>query len=57
VLVPGVRASVGPAGDQSRVVTPRHAAAAGARYVVVGRVVTAAADRRAALASVIAALE
>jgi orotidine-5'-phosphate decarboxylase len=57
VLVPGVRGAAGPAGDQSRVVTPKAAAGAGARYVVVGRMVTAAADRRGALASVIAALE
>ena len=52
VLVPGVRAASGPAQDQARVVTPREAAAAGARYVVVGRMVTSAADRRAAMEAV-----
>jgi orotidine-5'-phosphate decarboxylase len=41
-LVPGVRLSGGDAQDQSRVVTPREAADAGARYIVVGRAVTAA---------------
>jgi len=56
-LVPGVRASGGAAGDQSRVVTPEAVAAAGARYAVIGRMVTAAADRRAALDAVIAALD
>jgi orotidine-5'-phosphate decarboxylase len=39
------------------VVTPREAAVAGARYVVVGRTVTAAADRRAALDQVLRDLD
>ena len=38
--------------DHARVVTPRRRAAAGARYVVVGRIVTAAPDRRAAMREV-----
>jgi orotidine-5'-phosphate decarboxylase len=38
------------------VVTPGEAAAAGARYVVVGRMVTAAADRRAAMDQVLGEL-
>jgi orotidine-5'-phosphate decarboxylase len=41
-LVPGVRLAGGPGHDQARVVTPREAAMAGARYIVVGRAVTAA---------------
>ena len=53
VLVPGVRAAGGAAQDQARVVTPRQAAEAGARYVVVGRMVTNAADRRAAMEAVV----
>jgi orotidine-5'-phosphate decarboxylase len=56
VLVPGVRATSGATDDQSRVVTPKEVAAAGARYAVIGRMVTAAADRRAAMDSVLAAL-
>jgi orotidine-5'-phosphate decarboxylase len=48
-LVPGVRQATGAVHDQARVVTPREAADAGARYVVVGRMVTAAPDRRAAM--------
>ena len=60
-LVPGVRAAVA-AGearsthDQARVVTPAEAAAAGARYVVIGRIVTAAQDRLAAMDRVVAEL-
>jgi orotidine-5'-phosphate decarboxylase len=49
-LVPGVRLAGDAAGDQRRVVTPAAAAAAGARYVVLGRTVTAAADPAAAFA-------
>ena len=56
VLVPGVRASGGAVDDQSRVVTPEQAAAAGASYIVVGRMVTAAADRRAAMDGLLARL-
>ena len=52
VLVPGVRAPGGAAQDQARVVTPRQAAEAGARYVVVGRMVTGAPDRRTAMEAV-----
>jgi orotidine-5'-phosphate decarboxylase len=48
-LVPGVRLAGDGAGDQRRVVTPAGAAAAGARYVVLGRTVTGAADPAAAL--------
>ena len=43
-LVPGVRRTGDATGDQARVVTPGAAAASGARYVVVGRAVTAAED-------------
>jgi orotidine-5'-phosphate decarboxylase len=48
-LVPGVRFAGGAAQDQARVVTPRQAAEAGARYVVVGRPVTEAKDPCAAM--------
>lgn len=56
VLVPGVRAAGGAVQDQARVVTPGEAAAAGATYVVVGRMVTSAPDRAAAMAAVRAEL-
>ena len=48
VLVPGVRAAGSASHDQVRVVTPEVAAQAGARYVVLGRMVTAATDPAAA---------
>ena len=53
VLVPGVRAAGSAVQDQARVVTPSEAAAAGARYVVIGRIVTGAPDRRAAMDQVL----
>jgi orotidine-5'-phosphate decarboxylase len=43
-LVPGIRLEGGATHDQARVMTPAAAAAAGARYLVLGRAVTAAAD-------------
>jgi len=56
VLVPGIRMSGGAAHDQRRVVTPAEAALAGARYIVVGRAVTAAPDPRVAMDAVLADL-
>lgn len=55
-LVPGVRLPGGDRQDQSRVVTPGEAAAAGARYVVLGRAVTAAESPRTAMKAVLADL-
>jgi orotidine-5'-phosphate decarboxylase len=49
VLIPGVRLSGGQSQDQARVVTPAEAAAAGADFVVIGRAVTGAPDRPAAM--------
>jgi orotidine-5'-phosphate decarboxylase len=49
VLIPGIRLSGGAVHDQQRVMTPAAAAAAGARWIVLGRAVTAAADPAAAL--------
>lgn len=46
VLIPGIRLAGAPTQDQSRTVTPTEAAGTGAEYVVVGRAVTAAGDRR-----------
>ena len=53
ILVPGVRQPGAASHDQARVVSPREAADAGARYIVVGRMVTAAADRRMAMDEVL----
>ncbi|HYC50504.1 MAG TPA: orotidine-5'-phosphate decarboxylase [Gemmatimonadaceae bacterium] len=55
-LVPGVRLAEGAAHDQARVVTPRQAAEAGARYVVIGRAVTAAKSPADAMEHVLADL-
>ena len=52
-VVPGIRLAGGTTHDQARVVTPGGARKAGARYVVLGRAVTAAADPRAAMAAVL----
>jgi orotidine-5'-phosphate decarboxylase len=52
LLVPGIRLTGGERHDQARVVTPAEAAARGARWIVVGRAVTGAADPRAAMAQV-----
>ena len=55
-LVPGVRIAGTEANDQARVVTPAEAAAAGARYIVLGRTVTASSDPREAMERVLAEL-
>jgi orotidine-5'-phosphate decarboxylase len=55
-LVPGIRLAGGATHDQQRVMTPAAAAAAGARWLVLGRAVTGAADPVAAMAAVRAAL-
>jgi orotidine-5'-phosphate decarboxylase len=53
LIVPGVRVADTSAHDQARVVTPGAARAAGARFVVVGRAVTADPDPRAVMARVL----
>jgi orotidine-5'-phosphate decarboxylase len=55
-LVPGIRLAGGDTQDQARVVTPREAAAAGARYIVLGRAVTAAKSARDAMSAVLSDL-
>jgi orotidine-5'-phosphate decarboxylase len=57
ILVPGVRAAGGAVQDQVRVVTPQQAVEAGARYIIAGRMITAASDRRAAMQRLLAELE
>lgn len=56
VLIPGIRMAGGASHDQARVVSPADAVAAGADYVVIGRAITAAPDRRAAMSEVLAQL-
>ena len=53
LLVPGIRLAGDDAGDQSRIVTPAAAVAAGADYIVIGRSVTAADDPAAAMQMVL----
>lgn len=57
VLVPGIRLAGGASHDQRRVVTPAEAASAGARYIVVGRAVTAAPNPAKAMETVVTELE
>ncbi|HUQ82428.1 MAG TPA: orotidine-5'-phosphate decarboxylase [Gemmatimonadaceae bacterium] len=57
LLVPGIRMAGGATHDQRRVVTPARAASAGARYIVLGRAVTAADDPNAAMERVLSELE
>ena len=56
LLVPGIRLAGGSAHDQRRVMTPAAAQAAGARYLILGRAVTAAADPRRAMRTVLTEL-
>jgi orotidine-5'-phosphate decarboxylase len=56
LLIPGIRLPGGEAHDQRRVMTPQAAAEAGARWLILGRAVTGAADPVAAMAAVHAAL-
>ncbi|HEX6534958.1 MAG TPA: orotidine-5'-phosphate decarboxylase [Gemmatimonadaceae bacterium] len=56
LLVPGIRLAGGTVHDQKRVVTPEGAVAAGASYLVLGRVVTGAPDPAATLRGIRASL-
>jgi orotidine-5'-phosphate decarboxylase len=56
LLVPGIRLSGGASHDQRRVMTPGAAQRAGARYLVLGRAVTGAADPALAMAAVLGEL-
>jgi orotidine-5'-phosphate decarboxylase len=54
VLTPGVRPAWAGKDDQKRIMTPAEAVAAGADYLVVGRPVLKAADRKAAVENILA---
>lgn len=56
LLVPGIRLAGGASHDQRRVMTPVAAQSAGARYLILGRAVTAAADPRRAMDTVLGEL-
>ena len=53
IVTPGIRMPGQSANDQQRLATPREALSAGADYIVVGRAVTAAAEPRQALETLI----
>jgi orotidine-5'-phosphate decarboxylase len=53
ILTPGIRPAGGDAGDQRRVATPADAIRAGADYLVVGRPITGAANRRDAALKIV----
>jgi orotidine-5'-phosphate decarboxylase len=55
-LVPGIRLAEGTAHDQRRVMTPGAAAEAGARWIILGRAVTAADDPPRAMEAVLGEL-
>lgn len=57
LLIPGIRLPGGDAHDQRRVMTPRAAMDAGARWLILGRAVTGAADPVAAMGTVHASLQ
>jgi orotidine-5'-phosphate decarboxylase len=54
LITPGIRPSGAKADDQTRVLTPAQAAAAGANFLVVGRPISQAADPAAAARSILA---
>jgi orotidine-5'-phosphate decarboxylase len=56
LLVPGIRLAGGSAHDQRRVMTPAAAQSAGARYLILGRAVTAAANPQRAMQTVLTEL-
>lgn len=57
LVTPGIRPTGGDKGDQTRIMTPAQALAAGSSYLVIGRPITAAPDPLAALAAIEAELQ
>ncbi|MBU0604843.1 MAG: orotidine-5'-phosphate decarboxylase [Candidatus Omnitrophica bacterium] len=53
IVTPGVRPKWAASGDQKRIATPAEAIACGASYIVVGRPVTEAADRKEAVRKIL----
>ncbi len=57
LVTPGIRPAGGDKGDQTRIMTPAQALAAGSSYLVIGRPITAAPDPLAALEAIEAELQ
>ncbi len=57
IVTPGIRPGFATSDDQKRVMTPKEALAAGSDFIVIGRPVTQAPDRKAAVRSIIADIE
>lgn len=57
IVTPGIRPADAAADDQKRIKTPRDAVADGADYLVIGRPITQAANRSAAVEAIVADME
>lgn len=57
IITPGVRPSGSDAGDQKRIMTPADAIRAGSDYLVIGRPIVQASDRRAAAEAILKEVE
>jgi len=57
IVTPGIRPIFATNDDQKRVMTPKDAAKAGADYMVIGRAITQAADKRAAVRKILEEIE
>jgi len=57
IVTPGIRPADATADDQKRIKTPRDAVADGADYLVIGRPITKAANRSAAVEAIVADME
>jgi orotidine-5'-phosphate decarboxylase len=57
IVTPGIRPAWSEAGDQKRITTPRQALDKGTDYMVIGRPITKADDRKAAALKIIEELE
>ncbi|MTI17857.1 orotidine-5'-phosphate decarboxylase [Rhodobacteraceae bacterium RKSG542] len=57
IITPGVRPAGADAGDQKRIMTPADAISAGADYLVVGRPILKAENRRAAAEAIVAEIQ
>jgi orotidine-5'-phosphate decarboxylase len=53
LVTPGIRPAGSAIGDQKRVMTPADAMRAGADHLVIGRPITGATDRKAAMAAIL----